>query len=1026
MYTFNLRCFLSIIFITDYVTAMNITIMVYGMWAPGYLQNLIFTGPGFDLGVQRANALYGGNISMEVVYVAKRMGPDSDPDVVKFCPDMPANYYQVAMYYYRRMLRDDNRIFANFFAGCDTNTVLADFGREWNMFTISTGSMLSSLRSRELFPTAVAFGPWQYQYFGLVVYRFMQFYNWTSAVLVYDTSGGTVFNLRAAESIMLEFRTNNQHTLDIHPYPLNVTATADYFSVIKEIAAISRVIFLSLPSKDAVKFLRDFAASGEPAHEYARIFLDIPGWQTSPLEPSYNAKNMTKEDKRLLEPVIFLTICFDHEESQVADLKDQMMSLSKSRYNGSYPPGNRPNEFVMTAYTSVLLYAQVVQEHLDAGLDPSNGTSITKSILNRTMTFPRVGSVYVDQYGERQNIFCFLSYQQDTRSYEKFLLYDGATTSLHYVPDARVNWSTPDNNPPPNVPLCGYRKDRPPCVRQDYLSTGALAGIVVSVVLVIIPLVGCFFWRAQHLGTADEWWRLDPSCLSKRIHTSSAKQLSKEQHTNMFYKGKPVWSKTIPIRRKTFLHTTNTVIPITPGFRRVLVEIRAAMDRSNNINPLVGIELQPYYIICYSELCSRGSLLNVLQDIPLDWTLRSSLISDIIEGVSTIHASKLLSHGHLQPSKCLVDNRLTLKISEVGFHHMLRELHVEISENIIADQATWFAPEVRAELRKNALYITPPSADIYAVGELMDCILQDQDKEPFGNGHVTTLADSSIPLTAQQVLTTVIELCRHPDPAKRPTIGQIVKSTDKVLKNSGKFLDKLFRRLEDYAQQLEQAVASRTQMLKLETERCDALLSEMLPRYILIQLRIGHIIHPQMFQSVTFTFTYVTGFDEFIRRCNDSPLDIVLFLGAMFTNFDRIIGKCDCYKVETVNDSCLVASGLPIENEGQHVAIIARLTLELRNAFLHSLMTNQQSLQCGIHTGPCAAGVIGTARPRYCVFGDSVNMTSRLASSSQSGKIHVSGAAAKMLEEDGSFKIHERGLTFLKGIGDTKTYWLDT
>ena len=182
----------------------------------------------------------------------------------------------------------------------------------------------------------------------------------------------------------------------------------------------------------------------------------------------------------------------------------------------------------------------------------------------------------------------------------------------------------------------------------------------------------------------------------------------------------------------------------------------------------------------------------------------------------------------------------------------------------------------------------------------------------------------------------------------------------------------------------------------------------------------------EMFDSATICFTEITDFKQIGRNC--SPLQLFDLLNTLYRTFDARIGNYDVYKVETINDSYMVASGLPERNGDRHAAEIANLSLELLYITPGILISHDPSLRLkiriGIHTGGTTAGVVGSKMPRYCLFGDTVNVASRMQSTGESMKIQMTYETKMLLDNLGGYNSEVRGQVEVKGKGFLDTFWL--
>jgi class 3 adenylate cyclase len=216
---------------------------------------------------------------------------------------------------------------------------------------------------------------------------------------------------------------------------------------------------------------------------------------------------------------------------------------------------------------------------------------------------------------------------------------------------------------------------------------------------------------------------------------------------------------------------------------------------------------------------------------------------------------------------------------------------------------------------------------------------------------------------------------------------------------------------------LEQANAD----LARERERSERLLHVVLPHAIAERLKSGPQVIADVHADVTVLFADMSGFTELTSRC--SPREIVELLDEIFACFDELAATHGIEKIKTIGDAWMAVAGLP-DPRPDHVEAMADLALELVRAF-DELATRRQlptRLRIGLHTGPVVAGVIGRDRYAYDLWGDTVNLASRMESHGEPGRVHLTATTAARLGD--AFEIVDRGDIVVKGKGPVRTAFL--
>jgi class 3 adenylate cyclase len=247
------------------------------------------------------------------------------------------------------------------------------------------------------------------------------------------------------------------------------------------------------------------------------------------------------------------------------------------------------------------------------------------------------------------------------------------------------------------------------------------------------------------------------------------------------------------------------------------------------------------------------------------------------------------------------------------------------------------------------------------------------------------------------------------------------------LERENRVLERRLRRLEANVRQLEELQDSNATIMKglvrdLEEERAKSqrLLLNVLPERIVGRLESGEAPIADRHQDVTVLFG---DFVDFTRISADlSPSVLVEELNELFRGFDEICDSTGVEKIKTVGDAYLAVGGLS-PDLGDGVDAIAETALRMTALVAdHARRHATWQIRVGANAGPVVAGVVGASKFAYDVWGDTVNIASRLESTSEPGRIHVSSGLAKRLEPN--YVLEPRGLVDLKGMGAIETYFL--
>lgn len=222
--------------------------------------------------------------------------------------------------------------------------------------------------------------------------------------------------------------------------------------------------------------------------------------------------------------------------------------------------------------------------------------------------------------------------------------------------------------------------------------------------------------------------------------------------------------------------------------------------------------------------------------------------------------------------------------------------------------------------------------------------------------------------------------------------------------------------LEDITQRQQAETA-----LRIEQEKSEQLLLNILPKAIADQLKQEHCAIAEQFNQVTIMFADIVDFTPLASRM--SPTKLVNLLNEIFSSFDQLAEQHNLEKIKTIGDAYMVVGGLPTV-QPNHAEAVAQMALDMQQRISHFKREDGKSfrLRIGINTGSVVAGVIGIKKFSYDLWGDAVNIASRMEAQGIAGNIQVTSATYEYLKDQYLFE--KRGAILIKGRGEMITYWL--
>ncbi|KER20046.1 hypothetical protein T265_11311 [Opisthorchis viverrini] len=448
---------------------------------------------------------------------------------------------------------------------------------------------------------------------------------------------------------------------------------------------------------------------------------------------------------------------------------------------------------------------------------------------------------------------------------------------------------------------------------------------------------------------------------------------AKFQGTCAMYKGSKVYLK--PARRQHRIESN----------KETAVEVNKIKDLNNDhICRLIGVCLEPSRQYFVMEYCPKGSLYDFLKNerFTMDWLFKLSLMQDICRGMTYLH-QLLVPHGYLKSSNCLLDSRFAVKLTDFGLPR-IRGANAQKFEFGTAPyyyNLLWTAPEL-LPTKDGEVPKATFKGDVYAYAIICQELIYrkgpfyiEEENQPPAATIIAAVEERQIPSyrpvlqVQEEGSEAVIQMIRRAwddDPNKRPdfrAIGKIVGSD-----SSENLIDNLVERMQNITTNLEQMVDKRTEQYMDEKKRAEDLLYSMLPKAVASQLIKKHTVEAESFEMVTIYFSDIVGFTAL--SAGSTPMEVVNLLNALYTLFDGIIDNFRVYKVETIGDAYMVASGLPKRIGNEHAREIARMSIAFLKAIFEFQIPHRPhqrlELRIGVHSGRCLC--IRVSLTRSCIL----------------------------------------------------------
>ncbi|KAL5017257.1 hypothetical protein ScPMuIL_006846 [Solemya velum] len=909
---------------------------------------------------------------------------------------------------------------------------MAHFTTYWNLPHLSWSATSPDLTDKETFKTLVrTLAP--FNSFGKGFIKLFRAFKWKRTGIIYDTRSTAKY---AADAILQHFSRTDIYIAEV----VLVDGTMTDITIEKALLQLKRtvrIIILSVYNRRS--FMVKACDVGMCNGNYVFINPSYISTKTNIREWQIGDDRARTAFKHFLK-VTYATWSSEAHAKKVAELRTLVpIKMAELPFNSSFALDRNytGDFFVPYLYAAAYTYGVWLNYSITNNINPRDGLRFRQYAPD--ITFDGIESqVSYNQNGDRESQFWIMDFTEPDASSRILALIDESKPQNEALTIWKhFNWQTADNTPPMDAPVCGFHDELCPEDNDDY-NTMTITLCGVCVFIFVITVVGFKIRKKQiEIATLNTLWKIDYSeivfsnsnhCISFRGLKSCPSITScKTNDSQVIYR----FTKHGAYRGQVVaIKPAKCDVNLTRDEKITLLKMMQI--NYDNVNQFVGGCLEHPNACVLFTYCERGSLLDILEDdnIKIDWMFKLSFIRDIIKGMMHIQSSRLKSHGRLKSSNCVIDKRWILKITDYGIANFMKP-HSKAGINDSAEYTSllWTAPELLRQDQPPANGTQP--GDVYSFGIILHEIIYRDGTFPAPmltpKGVVERVSEGStppfrpeIPGGVKDVNQTTVEFMRNcwaEHPEYRPTFSAAKSHMRKTYREmNGNLIDTVLKKLETYANNLESLVDHRTAELVEEKKKTEKLLYQMLPRVVAEKLKSGGKVAPEVYESVSIFFSDIVGFTQISAL--SSPIEIVDLLNDLYTLFDDIIAQHEVYKVETIGDAYMVASGLPSRNGIQHAVETSEMSLNFITALngfcIKHMPKKQLMIRIGLHTGSCCAGIVGMTMPRYCLFGDTVNTASRMESNGEAQKIHISQDFATLLMALGGYTVAQRGEVYIK------------